>query len=71
MAVALERASVSLGGHVVWRDASLEVAAGEFVAILGPNGAGKSTLLKALLGVVPLSAGTARGSGSVLRISIA
>ncbi|TMC86092.1 MAG: ABC transporter ATP-binding protein [Chloroflexi bacterium] len=67
MAVALERASVSLGGHVVWRDASLEVAAGEFVAILGPNGAGKSTLLKALLGVVPLSAGTARVFGRPVR----
>ena len=67
MAVALERASVSLGGHVVWRDASLEVAAGEFVAILGPNGAGKSTLLKALLGVVPLSAGTVRVFGRPVR----
>ncbi len=66
-AVALERASVSLGGHVVWRDASLEVAPGEFVAILGPNGAGKSTLLKALLGVVPLSAGTVRVFGRPVR----
>ncbi len=66
-AVTLEGASASVGGHVVWRDASLEVAAGEFVAILGPNGAGKSTLLKALLGVVPLSAGTVRVFGRPVR----
>src|SRR6185312_14362541 len=32
---------------------------GEFAAVLGPNGAGKSTLLKAILGLVPLTAGSA------------
>ena len=32
---------------------------GEFAAVLGPNGAGKSTLLKAILGLLPLSAGSA------------
>jgi zinc/manganese transport system ATP-binding protein len=58
-AAALERAGVSLGGSFVWRHVDLVVRAGEFVAILGPNGAGKSTLLKALLGVLPLSEGTA------------
>jgi len=36
----------------------LEVLQGERLAIGGPNGAGKTTLLRALLGQVPLAAGT-------------
>jgi zinc/manganese transport system ATP-binding protein len=39
------------------------VVPGEFVALLGPNGAGKTTLLRVLLGLLELSAGTARVLG--------
>ena len=58
-AVRFESAGVRLGGRVVWSDVSLTVRQGEFAAVLGPNGAGKSTLLKAILGLLPLSAGSA------------
>jgi zinc/manganese transport system ATP-binding protein len=57
-AVELADASVQLGGHTIWADATLEIGAGEFVAVLGPNGAGKSTLLQVLLGLLPLDRGT-------------
>ena len=42
----------------VLSDVDADVGAGEFVAVLGPNGAGKSTLMQAILGLVPLAAGT-------------
>jgi zinc/manganese transport system ATP-binding protein len=58
-AVTLERAAIRLGGRTIWSDVSLAVAEADFVAVLGPNGAGKSTLIKAVLGLLPLAAGTA------------
>jgi zinc/manganese transport system ATP-binding protein len=56
-ALAFEEAAVELGGRTIWSDLSLSIPRGEFVAILGPNGAGKSTLIRAILGLIPLSAG--------------
>jgi len=57
-------AGVRIGARTVWSALNLTVAPGEFTAILGPNGAGKSTLLKVLLGLLPLSAGTAQVLGA-------
>ena len=66
-ALQVHHAAVTLGGRTIWSDVSLTVAPGEFVAILGPNGAGKSTLLKAMLGLLPLSAGEIRVLGQPAR----
>jgi len=54
------------GDLEVLRGLSLEVRAGEFVALVGPNGAGKSTLLRALTGLLPIRAGVVRLGGEVI-----
>ena len=57
-AVSVSQVAVRLGGKEVFTGVELTVGRGEFLAVLGPNGAGKSTLMKAILGLVPLAAGT-------------
>ncbi|WP_265521724.1 ABC transporter ATP-binding protein [Oerskovia flava] len=42
---------------------SLEVAAGEVLALLGPSGCGKSSLLRAVAGLEPLAAGSITFAG--------
>jgi zinc/manganese transport system ATP-binding protein len=61
--VEFDRVSVRLGGRVVFSDVSLAIGAGEFIGVLGPNGAGKTTLIRAILGLIPPSAGTIRVFG--------
>lgn len=63
----VEGVSVSYGGLHALRDVSIEVGAGEFVAIVGPNGAGKTTLFRAISGVVPLAAGAIHYDGRPLQ----
>ena len=50
--------SVGYGGEPILRDVSVQVPHGARVAVVGPNGAGKSTLFKALVGLLPLRAGS-------------
>ncbi len=66
MLLELRNLSVAYGKAVALEGVSLEVAAGEFVAVLGPNGAGKSTLLKAISRVQP-STGTLHFRGASLQ----
>lgn len=57
-AVQARGATVAFDGVTVLDGIDLRIDAGEFVALLGANGAGKTTLVKALLGLVPLAAGS-------------
>jgi manganese/iron transport system ATP-binding protein len=54
----LRRVAVAYGRAPVVEDVDGVVAAGQSVALIGPNGAGKSTLIKAILGLVPVVAGS-------------
>jgi zinc transport system ATP-binding protein len=58
--------AVTLAGRPIVRDLDLTVQQGEVVALMGANGSGKSTLVKALLGLLPLSAGEAALFGTRL-----
>lgn len=48
------------------QDVTVDIQAGRLTGIIGPNGAGKSTLIKALLGLVPMTSGTAIYKGKPL-----
>ncbi|RMI31333.1 ABC transporter ATP-binding protein [Nocardia stercoris] len=50
-AVRIENLTRSYGSRVVLDDLTLDIAAGQFVALLGRSGSGKSTLLRALAGL--------------------
>jgi branched-chain amino acid transport system ATP-binding protein len=58
---------VSYGPIRAVRGLSLQVEAGETVAIVGANGAGKSTLMRALSGVLPIASGEAHFLGQDIR----
>jgi zinc transport system ATP-binding protein len=58
--ISAENIAVRFGGAEVLSGINMRVEPGEIVTILGPNGSGKSTLLRALLGILPLSAGKVR-----------
>jgi len=61
--VELDQAMLRIGGRTVLTAASFAINAGEFIGVLGPNGAGKTTLMRAILGLLPPSAGQIRVFG--------
>jgi iron complex transport system ATP-binding protein len=73
--IRLDGVTVAYRGRAALRDASLEIAAAERVAVVGPNGAGKSTLLRVVAGLVTPAAGSVELDGrpiaSLDRIAIA
>ncbi len=56
-AVSIHNLSVRYGETRALTGVSINVDDGEYLGIIGPNGGGKTTLLKAILGIVPPTAG--------------
>ena len=65
-ALEVQELEVRYGAVPALRGATLTVEAGEIVGLVGPNGAGKSTLLHAVMGALPITAGSVRFEGRSL-----
>lgn len=62
--LAVDNLTVTYNGTNALDGICFDVQTGERVAVVGPNGAGKSTLFKALVGLIPLRAGTIETNGA-------
>ena len=63
MMLELHDINAAYGKVQVLHGLSLNVAAGEILCLLGRNGAGKSTTMKAIMGLVPINAGSMQLEG--------
>jgi branched-chain amino acid transport system ATP-binding protein len=61
--LAIDKVNTFYGETQVLFDVSLEVGAGQVVALLGANGAGKTTTLRSILGLTPARSGAVRFDG--------
>ena len=64
--LSIRNLSVNYGAIQALRGVSLDVYAGEIVAVIGANGAGKSTMMNAVMGDVPRAGGEVLLNGKQL-----
>lgn len=62
-ALQVRELEVRYGSRVALSGVSVEVSAGQALAVIGPNGSGKSTLLKAAVGIAEASSGSVSTMG--------
>ena len=55
--IEVKNLSVGYGSKDIVKQVSMAFEPGKVTILLGPNGSGKATLLKAVLGLLPISAG--------------
>jgi branched-chain amino acid transport system ATP-binding protein len=63
----LDGVNAGYGGFQALFGVSMDVKAGEAVAVIGANGAGKTTLLRVISGLLPATGGTMSMEGTDLR----
>jgi len=56
--ISLQEISFTFGGHPIFDELSLQLEAGERMALLGRNGAGKTTLMRVMDGQISVHSGT-------------
>ena len=66
MTLRLEGVTVRFGGATAVDDVTVDLPAGQVLAVLGPSGCGKSTLLRAVAGLEPLAGGRVLFAGADL-----
>jgi len=64
--LAVQDLHVGYGPIMALRGCTLEVRAGEAVAVVGANGAGKTTLLRAICNMIPSAQGSVRFDGQLI-----
>ena len=60
LAVSTDKLSKSYGDTKVFRDVSINIEAGQRVAVVGPNGIGKTTLLRSIIGDLAVDHGSVK-----------
>ncbi len=64
--LAVDAVEADIGGSRILRGVTLEVRSGEVVCLMGRNGVGKTTTLRAIMGLLPVRAGTVHFGGRSL-----
>jgi branched-chain amino acid transport system ATP-binding protein len=57
---------VTIKGFIILRGVTLDIPAGELIALVGRNGAGKTTTMKSIMGLMPVTAGVIQLDGTDL-----